>query len=106
MRSDVEAFTTAAFACDVWILETEGLIQAIFDEIDLGAVNELQCVGVDHDLHAPVLENDVIGAEFLGVIDNVGVAGAAGLGNTQPEPYACATRIQIFVDAASRRLCE
>ncbi len=48
--SDVEAFATAAFARDVWILEAESLVQAILDEIDLGAVDQLERLGIDDDL--------------------------------------------------------
>ena len=44
--SDVEAFAAAAFAGNIGISEAERLVQAILDEIDLSAIDELQCIRV------------------------------------------------------------
>ena len=51
-KSDAEALAAAALALDVGVVEAEGLVEALFDEIDLGAVDERQALGVDEDLDA------------------------------------------------------
>ena len=49
----------------------------------IGAVDELQAHGIDEHLDAPVLEHQVVGLRIIGVVDDVGEAGAAGLAHAQ-----------------------
>src|SRR5262245_13384240 len=58
-KSDAEALAAAALAADVGIAETEGLVEALADEIDLGAVDELEAVGIDEHADALAVEDTV-----------------------------------------------
>ena len=60
---DVERFPATTLAFDVRVMETEGLVEALFDEIDRGAVDERQALGIDEHLDALVLENQVRACE-------------------------------------------
>src|SRR5580692_7293773 len=51
-----EALSAAALAFDVRVPEAEGLVQALFHEIDHRPVDELQACEVDEDAHPVVLE--------------------------------------------------
>src|SRR5262245_29499513 len=88
LRLDGEAFAAAAFALDVGILEAKRLVQALLDEIDHGAVDVLQALGVDDHLDATVLEHDVLLTDLLGVVHDVGEAGAAGLLDSESQADA------------------
>src|SRR5690606_22329532 len=50
VASDIETLAAPAFALHVRVAELEGLVQALLDEIDLGAVDQLEAFGVDDDL--------------------------------------------------------
>src|SRR5690606_12606181 len=69
VASYVEAFTAPALAFHVRVTELEGLVQALLDEIDLGAVDQLEALAVHDDLHAAVVEDDVAGVDLVRVID-------------------------------------
>src|SRR5690606_26433629 len=57
--SDAETFPAAAFALHVGVLEAKRLVQALFDEVDRGAVDQRQGVRIDEHLDAAILENHV-----------------------------------------------
>ena len=57
--SDVEAFAAAAFTGNIRIAETECLIQAVFDKIDLGAINQLERVRVNDNGNSLVFKYDI-----------------------------------------------
>src|SRR5690606_35610794 len=89
-----EAFAAAAFTLDVRVAKLEGLVQALLDEIDLGAVDEPEALVVDNDLDARIVEDDVVGVDGVGVIDDVSVAGAAGAPHAQAQAHAVAAFLQ------------
>ena len=70
------------------ISEAERLVQAILDEIDLGAIDERQCIRLHNDLDALVFEYHVRGVNLVRIVDDIGVAGAARLGNAEAQPDA------------------
>src|SRR5690606_6726485 len=72
-----EALAAAAFGRDVGVLEHELFVQALLQEIDAGAVDQRQAVGVDQDRHAVLLEHGVAVAPFAGQVDQVAPARAA-----------------------------
>src|SRR5690349_2134237 len=73
-RSDREALSTPALTLDVGVVEAEGLVEALFDEVDRRALDQRQALGVDEHFHALVLEHKVGRAGIVGVIDDVGEA--------------------------------
>src|SRR4029079_11583162 len=52
--SDGEALSTPALALGVRIVEPECLVEALFDEVDRGALDQRQALGVDEHLHAVI----------------------------------------------------
>src|SRR5918994_2414705 len=78
-KSDAEAFAAAALAAHVGVPESEGFVEAMAHEIDLGAVDQAKALGVDQDLHALAVEHPVAALDRVSVVDDVGETGAAGL---------------------------
>ena len=72
-ESDVEAFAAAAFTGNIGIAEAERFIQAVFDKIDLSAVNQLQRIGGYDDSDALVFEYDIRVCNLVGIIDRIGI---------------------------------
>src|ERR1700716_804860 len=90
--SDGEALPAAAFALDVRVSESKGLVQALLDEVHDRAVEQAEArAGNDHP-HPAVSEHGTPRLRTVGVVDHVGKAGAAGLANTQPQADALPTR--------------
>src|SRR5687767_10312916 len=71
-KSNGEALAAAAFALDVGITEAERLVQALADEIHLGAIEKGEALAVDDDLDAMVLEHQVGALHVIGIVDDVG----------------------------------
>ena len=71
-------------------MEAEGLVEALFDEIDRGAVDEGQAVRVDEHLYALVFEDEIGGRRIVGVVHDVGEPRAARLADSQAEAEALA----------------
>src|SRR5690348_14042729 len=86
--SNAEALSAAALALDVRIVEAEGLVQTVFDEVDGGPVDEREARGIDEHLHAAILEHHVVGPRLVGVVHDVRESGAARLADreSQSEP--------------------
>src|ERR1700722_2364007 len=68
----VEAFAATAFALGLGVLELKGLIQALFNEVDQGAIDQGQTLRVHDDLDASRFENGVFWVDLIGVIHHVG----------------------------------
>src|SRR6188474_56716 len=73
-KSDAEALAAAAFATHVGVPEAEGLVEPLADEIDLGAVDQLEAVGVHEDRNALAFEDLVSRQDGVCVVDDVGEA--------------------------------
>src|SRR3546814_2216080 len=71
-----EAFAAAAFGRDVGVLEHELLVQALLEEVDAGAVDQRQAVGIDEDAHAVLLEHGVAVTLLAGQVGQVAPARA------------------------------
>ena len=69
--SDAETLAATAFPGDIGIAELEGLVQAFLDEIDFGAVDELEAFLIHHDSHPAILENTVVFGDVVCVVDDV-----------------------------------
>jgi hypothetical protein len=54
--ADREALAAAARSRDIGIAEREGGIETLLFEVDLGAVDQRQAVGIDHDANAVVVD--------------------------------------------------
>src|SRR3546814_3775817 len=63
---------------DVGVLEHELLVQALLEEVDAGAVDQRQAVGIDEDAHAVLLEHGVAVTLLAGQVGQVAPARAAG----------------------------
>ena len=72
---DVEALAAATLALGFGVLKLEGLIQALFDEIDHSAVDQRQAARVDDNLDAALLEHRIVRLDGIGIVDHVGKAG-------------------------------
>src|SRR6478672_6157712 len=85
-----EALAAAALALGVRVFELEGLVEALAHEIDPRAVEGGEAFGVDVHLDALVLDDDVVRAGAVGVIDDVAVPRAARrlYGQAQAQPAA------------------
>src|SRR5690606_20901399 len=103
VQSDAEAFAAAAFALDVRIAEAEGLVQALLDEIDLGAVDQLEVLGGHEYLHVPVLEDDVVAADIVCIVNDISPARASCALHAQANARAPATPCQVILDPLGGR---
>src|SRR5512138_432248 len=92
-HSDREALAATALAFHVRIAESESLVQALLDEIDLGALEKVEAFAVHDDLDALILVDEIVRADFIGIVHDVHEAGTAGFlhAETQPETMASAT---------------
>src|SRR6188472_874061 len=98
MQSHVEGLPAATLALDVGVMEAEGLVEALFDEVDRGAPDERQALWVHEHLHAPVFEHQVAGGRVVGVVHHVGKPRAAGLAHAEPQAQALAARGEEGLD--------
>src|SRR5262245_64518240 len=85
---DAEAFAATAFAFHVGVAELERFVEAVLDEVDLGAIDELQAVGGHHDFDASLLEHDVVLRHAVGVVDRIGPTIAAASAHADTESHA------------------
>ncbi len=76
--SDTEAFAATTLAFGVGIVELEALVEALLDEIQLGAIQMDQALGIDNDLDALLLEHLILIGQFINELKHVGQTGAAG----------------------------
>src|SRR6185437_3940114 len=83
-RLDRETLPAAALPFDIGVAEAERLVEALLDEIHGSAVDQRQAFRIDADLDASVLEHEVPGIDLVGVVHDVGEAGAARLAHPQP----------------------
>ena len=98
-RSDAEAFPAAAFAGDVGIAKAKCFVKALFDEIDLGAVDQLQALLVYDHLYALVVKDHVVLVQLIGIIDNVGEAITSGRSDANTQANAATSVFEVIADA-------
>src|SRR6185503_15850745 len=101
---NAEALAAAALALDVGVAELERLVEPVFDEVDLGAVDELQAIGRHDDLYPPLLEHDVALGHAVRVIDRIGPAVAAATPHSDAESHAATALLEIRAHADRRTL--
>src|SRR5690606_17917062 len=80
-----KALSAPAFPLHVGVAEAKGLVQALFDEIDLGAFEKSRALAVDDDFDSLVLENQIVRADLIGIVHDIGETGAPGLLHAKPE---------------------
>src|SRR6185437_7423379 len=90
--SNAEALSAAAFALHVRIVEAEGFVETVFDEIDRRAVDEREALRIDEQLHAVILEHHIVRPSLLRVVHDVRKPGAARPPNRKPEPQSGPSR--------------
>src|ERR1700761_827891 len=78
-RLELHGFAAAAGANLIRIVEDELGLHLVGLVVHLGAEQEQDRLGVDQDLDALVLDDFVGGANFMGVFDRIGLAGAAAV---------------------------
>jgi iron-sulfur cluster assembly accessory protein len=71
----------------------------LIDGTQVDFVNQLQRIRVYDDLHAAILENDVILADLLSIVDKEGVARAARLRDAETQAHARALLSQVLLHA-------
>src|ERR1700722_5323645 len=101
--SDVKTLAAAAFALGFRVLELEGLIQALLDEINQSAVDQRQTQGIDHDFHAARFENRIFRMNLLVIIHDIGESRAAGLLDSDTQSDAGSALRQVRSNPVSRR---
>src|SRR3984957_5506990 len=89
-RLDREALPAAALPLHIGVTEAEGLVQTLLHEVHDGAVDQRNAAGVDEHLHSTILEHEVAGSRFIGIVDNVGKPGTPGLPHSQAQANAMA----------------
>src|SRR6187551_114113 len=99
---DAKRLPTAAAVLLARVVELEAFVEAFADEVELGAVDVGQAFGVDQDLYAVALEDMVLGRHFVGVLELVGQARAAGGLDAQAHANALAAARDIAADMAGR----
>ena len=104
INSDVEAFTATALAGNIRIAEAERLVQAVFDKIDLGTIDELQRLRIDNDGNALVLEHDIRVVDLIGVVDDIRISGTTALGNAQTQSNAAGALFKVGADPLGGRI--
>ena len=77
-RSDAEALPAAAFALGFRILELEGLVQALFDEIDQVPSISGRLAESTTTLTPRASKTGIAGMDFVSVVHDIGKARAAG----------------------------
>src|SRR5258706_16059265 len=95
---DVKAFAATALVFDIWVIELEAFVQTLSRKVELGTVQVRQALRVDHDLHAVALELHVLGLDFVGVLELVGHARAAGGAHAQAQRHAPAPLGEVVLD--------
>jgi glutathione S-transferase len=80
-RFELDRFAAATGRGLVRIIEHELRRQLVDPVIHLGAQQEQHCLGIDQDAHALVLDDFVQRIDLLGIIHDVGHAGAAAVLN-------------------------
>src|ERR1700681_1706668 len=86
-----------------WVLELEGLIQALLDEINQSAVDQRQTQGIDHHFHAARFENRIFRMNFVRIIHDIGESRAAGLLDSDTQSDAGSALRQVRSNPISRR---
>src|SRR5690606_22631438 len=104
--SDRKALAAAALALDVRVAELEGLVQALLDEIHLGAVDQLETLAVDDDLHVAFVEDDVVRVDLVRVVDQIRPAGAARALHADPEAHAAPALLEVALHPPGRALSQ
>src|SRR5215472_16180123 len=84
--SNAEALSAPALALHIRIVEAEGFVETVFDEIDDRAVDERKASRIDEHLHTVILEDHIVGPSLLRVVHDVRKPGAARLPDRKPEP--------------------
>src|SRR4026209_664489 len=101
---NAEALAPAALALDVGVAELERLVEPVFDEVDLGAVDELEILCSHDDLHPRLLEHDVALGHAVRVIHRIGPALAAATPHSDAESHAAPALLEIRAHAGRRTL--
>ncbi len=83
--SDVETLAAAAFTLGFGILELEGLVQPLFDEIHQGSVDQRQACRIHHDFDAASLENRIARMNFVSIIHDIRKSRTSGLLDADPQ---------------------
>ena len=86
----------------VGIAKLKCFVEAVLDEVNLGAVDQRQRAGIHDDLDAVLLEHDVVGAHFIRVVHHVSKPGTAGFLDTDAQTDTLATIVKIASDALCR----
>ena len=101
--SDAEGFPATATITFVGVVELEAFIEAFTDEVELRAIDVGQALGINQDLDAQALENDVFGRDLVGELDLVGQARATRGLDTQAHTDALAATAEVASDVACSR---
>src|SRR5438105_6063943 len=83
----LHGFATAASAGLVRIVEDELRRHPVDLVVHLGAQQEQHGLGIDQDLHALVLDDLVGRANLVGVLDRIGLPGAAAVLDADPQAH-------------------
>jgi len=79
-------------------VELEALVEPFAHEVEFGAVDVGQALGIDQHFHAMVFEHRVLGCHVVGVLELVGQARTAGGANAQTHAHALATLADVAGD--------
>src|SRR5436190_1146319 len=104
--SDVERFAAAAFVFHIGVVELETLVQPFPCEVELGAIEIRQALGIDHHGDPVAFVPQVLGTRLVCVLELVGKPGAARGANAQPQPNALPPLAQVTGDVLSRAGCK
>lgn len=104
--SDTEALAAAAFPGDIRIAKLESLVQALFDKVDLRAINQTQAFLIDNHGNAAILENAIIFGDFVSIVDDIGEAIASGFLDAEPQPDTATPGLEMVPDPLCSRFCK
>src|SRR6202051_3094978 len=102
-QSDVKALPAPAFALGFRILKLEGLVQALFDKIHQGPVDQRQTQGIHHYLHAARFEYRIVGMNFISIIHDIRESRAAGLLDPDAQAQTGSALRQVRSNPIGRR---
>src|SRR6218665_2249991 len=105
-HSNAKALATTTRGTPVGIVEFEGFIEALAHEVQFGAVDVSQALGIDQHLDAMVFEHDVFRRGVIDILQFVSQPRTPGGSDPQahPQPFAAPGTVAAYMPG--RGLCQ
>lgn len=88
--SDTETFAATTLALGVGVIELEALIEAFLDEVQFGAIQMDQALGIDDDSDTVLLKHLIFIRQLIDKLEHIGKTRTAGGLDAEAKAYALA----------------